>query len=245
LKLSSILALSTLSLLTLGAAAQAALIVNWGSTTTYVSANRALLIGGYDGGANDFNVISPATSVYFGPEFAGELSSTDADTNVFNAAGSDRLQVKDINWALVLFQQEHFLEAGTIDFGTGSSISMNVINDVVRANHLVLRSNGNYYISGDINSGITAYSVDPTTVSWFNYNPSGDPGDLSSLTPASIVVGGIIPDIEAVGFLSLDTTVANDNFSISSFVVDAIAIPEPASALLLTLATPLLLRRRR
>lgn len=245
-----------ISILALGAAAltaaglEAATIVSYGPAN-YVGGDKPLGTGGYNSGTDRFDTISPdASAPYSGPAFGGVLPYTGINAEIENQAGGDRIQIKSVDWGLVLFQQDGFLSGGniqTVQFDADSRITLNVNTDAAHENHLVIRAHGTYYISGDI---IVAgeQSFTPTTETWYAYDPITDPSSFTATGPGvSIVSGGIIDDIEAVGVFSNNTTTdsASEGLDFDTFTVTATLVPEPAALSLAGVAGVWLLRRCR
>lgn len=220
----------------------AATIVDWGGD--YLSGDKLLAAGGYDAVNDDFGAISPVSD-YTGPEIAGRLSDTGNDMRMVNSGTSDRVQLKTELWALVLFQKETFLADGdtlTVNFDATSQVTTNLNTNTGRDNYLVIRSGSAYYRSDEIWTGTGTKILTPTSLSWFAYDPVTDPSDLSGGS-ATIVSGGLISDIQAVGIFN-EKVGGSEATRWDSFEVTGIVIPEPASLLVLLMATGCLLCKR-
>ncbi len=223
--------------------ATGATIVAWGGD--YIgSANSGdnLTAGGWNAGLDRFNSITPAA--YTGPEIGGRLSGTNTNTEMINVSPRDRIDIKGISWALVLFQKNTFLEQGDlqqVNFDGGSQVEINVNTEANRVNRLVIRSGSNYYISGDIITGTGSKMFTPTTVEWFNYDPINDATTIGSAT--TVVSNGQISDITAVGVFSANPS-GSEAFRFDRFQVTGAIIPEPTSLALLALGGLLMVPRR-
>lgn len=224
-------------------ATSAAVIVNWGGD--YISSTDSganLTAGGWNAGSDRFNSIVPAA--YTGPAIGGRLSGTNTNTEMIHASPRDRLVIKGISWALVLFQKNTFSEQGDsqqVNFDGDSDIKINVNTEDNRDNRLVIRSGSNYYISGDIITGTGLKTFSPTTVAWFNFDPLSTAPTIGSA--ATVVSSGQISDIKAVGVYSSNPS-GTEAFRFDQFQVTDAVVPEPASLGLLGVAAMLIGRRR-
>lgn len=235
--------LMTAVLALVSAWASAGTIVNWGGDYVVSGDSPPLLTGGYNASTGYFNAISPS-KLYTGPVVGGRLSVSNSNSEMVHDAAGDRMVIKAIDWALVLFQKPTFLDggaSGTVGFDSSDTISIGINSNIGRDQHLVIRSGNTYYISGAIVTGTGDKSYSPTAVSWFAYDPVNAPTVIGS--SASPVVAGVIGDIQAVGIYSKKNTTGSEAFRFDSFVVTA--VPEPATVAVLTLGALVQAARRR
>jgi hypothetical protein len=80
--------------------------------------------------------------------------------------------------------------------------------------------------------------VNPTSLTWFNYDPTGwsatNSATLSTIgTAANPVSGGTLGNITEVGFLFYSNDAGSNGIRVTNFEVNMSAIPEPSTTVLL------------
>ncbi|MBX3740584.1 MAG: hypothetical protein KF712_06310 [Akkermansiaceae bacterium] len=246
--------------------ARAALAVNWGGTA-YVTANRTFNnTGGFTDGSPDafsipsYSASQPSANLYGKIETFSGTSVIQSSIN--NAASGDVISLKSSDLIdgvanntgfLVLWKQADFLNGlntGNVGFTSATNVTLTTTTyasqSATDSGRMVIRTGGSYYVSQQVfNGGSTTFTPTPTALNWFAYNPAaGIKVDSGSLVAANIVSDGIIANVTEVGFY-FETDKTANAARIQNFDVNLEAIPEPVAAVLLGLAAPLCLRRKR
>lgn len=228
--------------------ASATLIVDWGGE--YTSGSSQMLPGGFSGTTP--LEATPATGYDSGgtsARFYGQLATTDpagiTQMDVVNGT-PDRFQFKTANnsayEALVLWLSQDFLGAAQNQAVALPSASDTVVMNInthaaIDPTRLVVQRGADYYISDGFTSTTGLVQVDPTALSWYHYDPSVSldfnaadaiPGNDATST---VVVGGQIPGVTAVGLFSSRSAVTSQGNALrfDRFEVNAIVVPEPAT----------------
>lgn len=238
-----------------------ALVVDWGGN--YVSADQALQAGGFSGG--EPLILSPGAS-YSGTSstFYGAIAITGSRTRqtlIQNQSTADRIQLKFTDGgtgtgaALVLWKQEDFLgglDTGNVGFNSTDTISIDLATYAqFQPGRLVIQQGSSYYVSQSVFSSTAAtITVNPTSLQWFNYDPTGwnatNSSTLSTIgSAATPVSGGVLSGVTEIGFLFSSNDSSSNAVRISNFEVNMSAIPEPTSAALLAGGLVALCGRRR
>lgn len=217
----------------------------------------------------------PATSQWNfsgGAQVAGDGGGDD-DVN-FNRAGlwensstqRDDLQFAAVNSgtgdftidAVILWDQTQFGNGGstqTVGFNAGSSITLTVgdvgIQSLDDADvRFVVNDGGTYYITEALTDAATPMTFslsDPNAADWATFSPSA-----TDFTIAGNIDSGFatrtFADIQSVGYAFSHSAPSGQRYSASDFEVNAVLVPEPATATLLLAGVGvvgwLLLRRR-
>jgi len=224
----------------------AATIVNWGDSDDMVAGTRGMAGQGLDtldftsfaapssgteyavyaatpGVTADFYASAFYTSdVTVGNQATGLRINND-NPDVLNFAVSEASATQTDNHAIMFWQDSEFL---TGDRELESISVTTAINTGSADLYFVIRLGSNYYRSSAATSPGSVSLTDPSTTSWFDYDPLTDFSDLSG----SLASLGSFDNLTGVGFYGHNDGGNFNQFKIQS--VEVTAIPEPASAAL-------------
>jgi hypothetical protein len=237
-----------------------ALVVDWGGN--YVSGDVQMQEGGFVDG--DPLVLSPATS-YTGTSarFHGAVAITGTRTRatiVQNNGSNDRLQLKSSDAGggvasyLFLWDKGDFLNGMNSESAGFSSTDTITISLATYAQfspgRIVIQQGSSYYVSEAVFNAATSFTVNPTGLDWFNYDPTGwsatNAATLSTIgSAASPVFGGMLSNITEVGFLFTSNDSSSNAVRVQNFEVTMSVIPEPTAAVLCAGGLLFLLPRRK
>lgn len=158
---------------------------------------------------------------------------------LFAFAGGASFTTTDTISMLTVWNQASFLNGlstSTISLDSSTALSASFLSGLSNTNatiRLVLEIGSAYYVSSVASSMagtvVKTFSIDPTTLSWFNYDPLSDISVVGSS-----VTGLSLSGIQAVGFLGTGGIVAattnSPRFQIGAFQITA--VPEPSTVAL-------------
>jgi len=154
--------------------------------------------------------------------------------------------------SVLFFGKSDFLSGGdsqTVRFESGSKIEMNVTVQRYTGNfRFVIQDGSGYYFGGTTFSSVAVHSIDPTTETWFEWDPTADPTDFVLGDDEGVAATPTFSDIQAVGFsTAFSNTSFNRNFEFTEFNVTATVVPEPSTLAMVgaALIGMCALRRRR
>jgi hypothetical protein len=208
---------------------------------------------------DDSNSIMPSSPTYTGPDiFAafnwGQIDNTafsNGDSSFFKsnershiseAGANDQIHIGSNNGrfigAVMMFDP-----TSPSTYGDLESLSMNVVtmgNNNAESLHFMIRSGGQYYVSesnlGTDTTGI--FNLDDTELSTENWAPvtlnDGAFTNLNYTTTGGSTLGSL--DVIDQFGLYFETTVTENGTSMAFDSFEVVAIPEPSSFMLLTLA---------
>lgn len=247
--------LTTLSLTT-ASALQAAVILSWQADPTIVgghtsmspdNSNQLDLSSGYNSPASYYPNSTGHTPNFYGAAFAdmdGAIESLSWRMLNDYGGGNDSIGMsKDTRgittsanlYEIIFWTKDEFLAGGDTAANVsldGMSINTGDNGSTINTNaHFVIRLDSNYYVSDQFGDSTQSFE-DPTTITWYEYDPLTDFSDTSgaaaslatsdfdNLTGAGFFINASEPDASGSQY---------NNVYINNMQVDATVVPEPSS----------------
>ncbi|MFV0336959.1 MAG: PEP-CTERM sorting domain-containing protein [Chthoniobacterales bacterium] len=188
------------------------------------------------------------------PYFYGATYSSGATPQflVMNFTSNDRLTAQAANLTalttLYVWTQDYFqtgYTSGNLSLNSISTSFADNTGSITTLARYVIRLGTDFYVSDTVSETATptvASLTDPSSVSWYSYNPTSAIGTVGS----SVTLSNF-DNLTAAGLL-LSSTRASETYManyVYAFSVGATPIPEPSSAMLLGLSAVALVLRRR
>lgn len=213
---------------------RADLLVSYGMSTDYVTANQNFQRGNNNGAAFSTAAMSPAAN-YTGPVFFGGYAGNTAMGvhAVANNAAADQISVGSgtttvgtYSTLLAMFALE---SPSTVTQVVWSVVGSGVADSQTNLVSIVVQKNNSYYISEQMSRRSTVYVTNSAldSLMWYNYDPA-----VSLLDKGTVVEGFTLDNITAIGeWAESLVTVAGGTSSVivRKFEASGTVIPEPAT----------------
>lgn len=227
-------------------------IVSWGPADDIIATSGTSMTGGSSTALNLSEIRSPAVGPDYYPNNTGKTPEFyGAAIGNFRIRGENPDNIGTSgnsiteNAMIVLWTKDLFINNGDsfdVTLSGMSSETEDNSGDNTTINRYVIRLGTDFYVSQTFDEGAASFT-DPTTISWFNYDPTSNYTTIGSA--ASLSDFG---NLTAVGIYINTTRVAPGTIQskMVSLNVDAVVIPEPSwGAFTLISGIALLAYRRR